>query len=415
MNFTPTREEGLRRLSAFLPRAGRAYASGRNTDHGPGARQAVSILSPYIRHRLITETEVVSAVLSQHSMGSAEKFLQEVFWRSYFKGHLETRPAIWARYLSKRDSQLAAVARGGLAKAYRQATEGRTGIECFDEWVSELTGTGYLHNHTRMWFASIWIFTLKLPWELGADFTYRHFIDGDPASNTLSWRWVGGLHTKGKTYLARPDNIAAHTNGRFSPKGLAREAPALDEPALPAPSGLRQMVTAVPTGKMGLLLTEEDLHPESIGLDPAQVVAIAGATAVTERSSLPVSELATAFTQSAMEDALGRGEAHFCAPAERLASLSSVAALDFVRKHGLTTLLTPHTPVGPAATAIGEIRKVLAQHNVTLVELRRPLDEMAWPASTRGFFALKEKMPKLISDLGLDRSSGGIAQMSLDL
>ncbi len=123
----------------------------------------------------------------------------------------------------------------GFARAYRRAIEGKTGIDCFDAWVEELLETGYLHNHTRMWFASIWIFTLQLPWELGADFTYRHFVDGDPASNTLSWRWVGGLHTRGKTYLARPDNIAEHTGGRFRPKGLAREAIALDEP-LPAPA-----------------------------------------------------------------------------------------------------------------------------------------------------------------------------------
>ncbi len=121
---------------------------------------------------------------------------------------------------------------GGLARAYRRAVEGKTGIECFDAWVEELLETGYLHNHTRMWFASIWIFTLRLPWELGADFTYRHFIDGDPASNTLSWRWVGGLHTRGKTYLARPDNIADHTGGRFRPKNLATAAVALEEPPM---------------------------------------------------------------------------------------------------------------------------------------------------------------------------------------
>ncbi len=76
--------------------------------------------------------------------------------------------------------------------------------------------TGYLHNHARMWFASIWIFTLRLPWELGADFFLRHLLDGDPASNTLSWRWVGGMQTMGKTYLARADNIAT-LHGRAVP------------------------------------------------------------------------------------------------------------------------------------------------------------------------------------------------------
>jgi deoxyribodipyrimidine photo-lyase len=73
------------------------------------------------------------------------------------------------------------------------ATFGRTGIACFDQWTGELLETGYLHNHARVWFSSIWIFTLRLPWKLGADFFIRFLNDGDSASNTLSWRWVAGL------------------------------------------------------------------------------------------------------------------------------------------------------------------------------------------------------------------------------
>ncbi len=81
---------------------------------------------------------------------------------------------------------------------WEQATTGRTGLACFDAWARELLDVGYLHNPARMWFASLWIFTLELPWALGADFFLRHLLDGDPASNTLSWRWVGGLQTPGK-------------------------------------------------------------------------------------------------------------------------------------------------------------------------------------------------------------------------
>ena len=95
---------------------------------------------------------------------------------------------------------------------------GATAIEPFNDWVRELKETGYLHNHARMWFASIWIHTLELPWYLGADFFLKHLLDGDEAVNTLSWRWVAGLHTKGKTYLARASNIEKYTNGRYSLK-----------------------------------------------------------------------------------------------------------------------------------------------------------------------------------------------------
>ncbi|WP_238189582.1 FAD-binding domain-containing protein [Methylobacterium frigidaeris] len=83
-----------------------------------------------------------------------------------------------------------------------------------------------------MWFASIWIFSLRLPWELGAEFFLRRLLDGDPASNTLSWRWVAGLHTRGRPYLARRDNIRDFTEGRHDPAGL-------DEGAAPSREGCR--------------------------------------------------------------------------------------------------------------------------------------------------------------------------------
>ena len=197
-SFEPTRRAGLERLVGFLPRSGRAYERSRNFDFGPDSRGNVSMLSPYVRHRLTTEEEVLAAVLDEHGREASSKFIDEIFWRAYFKGWLEHRPTVWTDYreevvrLSRTlesDSQLQA--------AYAAATGGRTGIDCFDSWAAELVDTGYLHNHARMWFASIWVFTLKLPWQLGADFFFRNLLDGDPASNTLGWRWVCGLHTKG--------------------------------------------------------------------------------------------------------------------------------------------------------------------------------------------------------------------------
>lgn len=86
----------------------------------------------------------------------AEKFLQEVAWRTYWKGWLELRPSVWTDYLA----DLKRLVR---VSTYQQAIEGRTGIDCFDSWTNELIEYGFLHNHARMWFASIWIFKLKLP------------------------------------------------------------------------------------------------------------------------------------------------------------------------------------------------------------------------------------------------------------
>jgi len=228
MTSDATRAAGRERLADFVPRAGRAYAAERNVDRGPHDRANVSTLSPWVRHRLITEREVVEAVLERHSLDTAGKFVQEVCWRTYWKGWLELRPSVWSRY-----GAAIAPALEGLSAAdretYDDAIAGRTGIDGFDDWARELVELGYLHNHARMWFASIWIFTLRLPWQLGADFFLRHLLDGDPASNTLSWRWVAGLQTVGKTYLATTQNIDFATEGRFRPTGLATEAPAITD------------------------------------------------------------------------------------------------------------------------------------------------------------------------------------------
>jgi hypothetical protein len=115
---------------------------------------------------------------------------------------------------------------------YITATQGKTNVECFNEWVLELKDNNYLHNHTRMWFASIWIFTLRLPWQLGAQFFLEHLFDGDAASNTLSWRWVAGLQTKGKHYLAKSWNIEKFTLNRFNNINLNETANPVTENTL---------------------------------------------------------------------------------------------------------------------------------------------------------------------------------------
>lgn len=401
-HFNPTREAALERLAGFVPAAGRAYANRRNTDYGPDDRGNVSVLSPYLRHRLITEREVLAAVLERHALGVAEKFVQEVFWRGYFKGHLETRPAIWQRYREVLASQQAAVADGGgFARVYRRAVDGKTGIDCFDAWVEELLETGYLHNHTRMWLASIWIFTLQLPWELGADFTYRHFVDGDPASNTLSWRWVGGLHTRGKTYLARPDNIFEHTGGRFKPKGLARDALVLEEAALPTPMPLRPARTAAGNGKALLLLTEEDLCVESLPLDTAEIAGILACHATEDRSAFTVSEHALRFAEGALADGLARATARFGVSGERVERLSGERLVQSCRALGVDRILMAYLPVGPMAEMIAATGPALERAGITLLEIRREEDSLIWPHATKGFFGLRERIPDLLGKMGI--------------
>lgn len=398
----PTRAAGLERLAAFLPQAGRAYAKGRNQYGAAGSRQAVSGLSPWLRHRLVTENEVLEAVLREHTRNEASKFIEELFWRGYFKGYLEAHPSVWTDYVRMVSMLQVGLRRAGrLADEHAVATQGVTGIDCFDAWVSELRDTGYLHNHARMCFASIWIFTLRLPWQLGADFTLRHFIDGDAAANTLSWRWVAGLHTRGKHYLARPEAIAACSAGRFAPQGLVIDAEPLVENATHALTAVPSVPTAPPSGRFALLLTEEDLHPESLPIDPRQLVGIAGAAGVASRSPCGVSPKVQDFTDAALEDGLERAGAHFGHTAERLRGLEGDSIAEWAERIGAQVILTPQAPMGPVEACLADAAHWLAMRGLRLQPLRRSHDALLWPHATRGFFELRNRIPQILAAMDL--------------
>jgi len=215
-------DQAEKELNNFIQKDILSYSKNRNYDFGPERRSNVSVLSKYISHRVINEYDVIGSALSSYPLSKIEKYIQEVFWRIYWKGWLEHRPMVWSDYLSYTYSD-------NNNADYNNAIEGNTGIACFDSWVAELKDKNYLHNHTRMWFASIWIFTLNLPWQLGANFFMRHLFDGDSASNTLSWRWVAGLQTVGKHYLATASNISKYTNNKFEPKNLNEDASPLTD------------------------------------------------------------------------------------------------------------------------------------------------------------------------------------------
>ena len=205
-------------LQDWLPKSKKFYQSNRNYDLT--GKQTTSRLSSAISSGILSESEVISSLYTYGITNSSNKFLEEVFWRIYFRGYFETHPTIWSTY----KSQLAVDQNELSSDNYQDAMNSSTGIECFDDWMSDLIKNGYLHNHTRMWFASIWIFTLKLPWTLGCDLFMNHLVDADEASNILSWRWVAGLHTSKKPYVARASNINSFTN-KYNPINQLDESP----------------------------------------------------------------------------------------------------------------------------------------------------------------------------------------------
>ena len=194
----------------FLPNTGSYYRDNRNYSYDfTNNRNTTSLLSPYIRYRLLSEEDIIKKTLSINSFTKTEKFIQEIYWRTYWKGWLEHRPNVYDDYLMERNELLKKLSNTSM---YQKAINGETHLTFFNDWIKKLKEDGYLHNHVRMWFASIWIFTFDLPWQLGANFFMENLLDGDPASNTLSWRWVAGIQTKGKHYLARKNNIIKYGN-----------------------------------------------------------------------------------------------------------------------------------------------------------------------------------------------------------
>ena len=399
----PGRAAGLSRLARFLPNAGSNYTRTRNFDFGPERRGNTSVLAPFVRHRLVLEPEILEHTLQRHPLPAASKFVDEVFWRAYFKGFLEHHPAIWGSYTRDVSDLLRTLQDdSSQLERYNSATEGKTGIECFDDWARELVQTGYLHNHARMWFASIWIYTLQLPWQLGADFFLRHLMDGDPASNTLSWRWVCGLHTPGKTYLARASNIANFTDRKYDPAGqLATSAPPLSESRVFPCEALPPAATIADNEEFGLLVTEEDCSPE-IGLVNRPPSAVLGLVAPRSRSPLPVGFAAYNFAIGAVKDGVERVARAF----EVNAQVSEVdydasILLDWASDNRINTIATAYVPVGPTADLLRATADKLEHNGVRLVQLRRAYDDASWPHATRGYFKLKKAIPSVLQDLGI--------------
>jgi len=396
-----SRDAALRRLAQFQADAAQYYRAHRNADLGPAQRRNVSILSAAIRRRLISETEVLETVLGRHSPQAAEKFVQEVFWRAYFKGWLQQRPQVWNDYLSDVTQILSSqqFINGELGKKYQRVIAGESGIDCMDAWVRELPETGYLHNHARMWFASIWIFTLNLPWQLGAWFFYQHLLDGDPASNTLSWRWVGGLHTVGKHYLARPDNISRYTEGCFNPEHqLVTNAPALPAEDKPDPLPI-EICPPPPAEPCLIVLTEEDCCAEQwrFGGVPVCVVGIEPlrGDSAQLRSGAVLSAAAGAVT-----DAVQRASTHFGVDAEP--ALLQATDLDgLARRVRVRHLVTGYAAIGPSKDALDACDDRFNASGLALHRVQRSFDQLVWPFAKAGFFGLKKKIPRLLKDLDL--------------
>jgi deoxyribodipyrimidine photo-lyase len=377
MKFEASRAKALDQLNNFVENNLSEYSKLRNFDFGTDNRSNISCLSPYITHGVIHEIEVIKRSLRKLSFVKNEKFIQEVMWRIYWKGWLELRPNVWTDYLIELKK---------IKKEYKNnqnyinAIDGKTNIECFNLWVIELKENNYLHNHTRMWFASIWIFTLELPWQLGAEFFMKHLYDGDAAVNTLGWRWVAGIQTQGKNYLASEWNIQKFTNKRFNNIKLKENAP-------PKISTKNYSVSKLEFNnpqnleEKNLLIFENNLSFEISDFNNQKFKKIFLISNKNENRTIELSEKVVKFKSQLIEDQKKRLDKKSinC----EIIDLSEIKNIDEV-SHSLYP-------------TVGENLDYIILNKLKIKFLYRKLDQFSWQYCNKGFFNFKNYIPKIIT------------------
>ena len=376
MLFEASRAKAIEKLNHFVENNLTDYSKLRNFDLGPEGRSNVSCLSPYITHGIISEKEIIKKSLDKFSFAKNEKFIQEVLWRTYWKGWLELRPNVWNDYLIELKKIREDFKNN---KEYLNAIEGKTNIECFNYWVNELKENNYLHNHARMWFASIWIFTLELPWQLGAEFFMQHLYDGDAASNTLGWRWVAGIQTQGKHYLASEWNIKKFTNNRFQNIKLNENAPPkISEKNY---SIIKQdFINPQDLEGKNLIIFENNLSFEITDFEENNFKKIYIVAVKNENRSIKLSEKSVKFKSLLIND-----------QQQRLKDKSiSCEVVDISEINNIENCCGLYP-------AVGENLDYLNSNNIKLDFLYRDLDRFSWQYCNKGFFNFKNYIPKIIS------------------
>ena len=267
---------------------------------------------------------------------------------------------------------------------YKKAINGETQIECFNDWVKELKENNYLHNHTRMWFASIWIFTLNLPWQKGAEFFMKHLYDGDAASNTLSWRWVAGLQTKGKHYVAQSWNISKFTNNKF--KNVK-----LNENALPETDKREYKLNPIDfitedNSNENLLLFENELNLENKSLKKYKNIFLVLLSNKARKINLEQKVLE--YKSKIIDD-----------QKKRFKDLQIIDELKFqTLTDEIKSFDVLHPSIGENYSYLNIMRK---KQNLVLNFILSEEDKFSWQFSNKGFFNFKKNIPKILTNFNL--------------
>jgi len=378
MIFEASRAKAIDKLNIFIENNLSEYSKLRNFDFGPDNRSNISCLSPYITHGIVNELEVIDKSLKKFSFSKNEKFIQEVLWRVYWKGWLELRPNVWSDYLVELNNLRNEFKSN---QNYLNAIEGKTNIECFNQWVKELKENNYLHNHTRMWFASIWIFTLELPWQLGAEFFMQHLYDGDAASNTLGWRWVAGVQTQGKHYLASEWNIKKFTNNRFQNIQLNENASSIFNDKT-YPINKKEFLNSQILEDKILLIFENNMTFEFSDFKEHKFKKILLVLNDTNRA-IKLSEKVLKFKANLLED-------------KKTRLIEKSINCETININDLKNITEEVYALYPT---VSENLNFIQNNQLQNIKfLYRKLDQFSWQYCNKGFFNFKNYIPKIIAN-----------------
>ena len=372
MNFL---EEAKEKWDYFLRNKITEYEKFRNYDYGPSNENAVSILSPFISHRILLEYELIKNIQTKNQGYNLKKFVEEIYWRIYWKGWLENKPDVWEGFLiSSRNNDFD-------KSLYEKAVRGETELFFFNSWLEELKTHNYLHNHTRMWFASTWIFSLGLPWELGAKLFFKYLYDGDAASNLLSWRWVAGLHSNGKRYLYSPENLRKFSNKRFNVENIKfKDIVIEDQYKFIYKDDIYKQTNKKQSDY--LILFENDLHESSLretieSYKKAYLVILNNE----DRKIKISSEVINFKKKLCLEFASKFTNLELICSKQLLGKLNNVNQLDLI-----------YPSIGENYDFIKRFKLI---YEKTIIPIVREEDLFSWKFAKRGFFKFKENIPKI--------------------
>ena len=365
----------LKKLKKFCEEELINYTSKRNYDFGTPHKN-VSTLSPYINRRFISESDVLRQATKNYDVNMIEKFIQEIFWGTYWRGWLELHPWVYNDYQKENNNN---------------EIPNKTGIKCFDHWTEELIETGYLHNHSRMWFASIWIFTLKKSWKSGANFFKNNLIDWCPASNTLSWRWVAGLQTAGKNYTARADNIKKFTDTRFYPINQLEENPLPIKFYDVRPEKIKilpyENINLSKLNNLGLVVNNNDLSLDSL----TKKLNLSAEVCIYKKRNNDKfkNNLINNFEDRLFDNLINENKNFHIAE-------SYNDLIIWAKKMKIKNLVFPYELVGKNLLNNRYFLEKLTEETINYLFYLRDWDRYSFPYTNKGFFPFKEKISELL-------------------